>query len=191
MKNFNDKIAKIFKNKNSLKFLYFISFIESIFFPIPTDLFLFPIALIKKNKIFYMTFFTTIFSVFGGVIGYFIGSFFFNEIGEALLDYFKLGNQFDLFTNLIIEYGYIFIFIAGFTPIPYKIAAIGSGFISLPIIVFIVASFFSRGLRFLIVAYFGAKLGKTAERTINKYFFIITLLLLLIILLILAFEVIK
>ena len=191
MKNFNGKITDILKNKNSLRFLYFISFIESIFFPIPTDLFLFPISLIKKNKIFLITFFTTIFSVFGGVVGYFIGSFFFNEIGGALLNYYELDNQFNLFTSLIIEYGYIFIFIAGFTPIPYKIAAIGSGFINLPIIVFIITSFFSRGLRFLIVAYFGAKLGKTAEKTINKYFFIITLLLFVIILLILALEVIK
>ena len=133
MKKINTKILELVKNKNSSRFLYLISFIESIFFPIPTDLFIIPIALINKNKVFYITLLTTIFSVLGGIIGYIIGLYFFNEIGQTLLNYYNLENQFTFFTDLIIEYGYLFIFIAGFTPVPYKIAAIGSGFINLPI----------------------------------------------------------
>jgi membrane protein YqaA with SNARE-associated domain len=190
MKKINTKILKVVKNKNSTRFLYLISFVESIFFPIPTDLFIIPIALINKNKVIYITLLTTIFSVLGGIIGYIIGLYFFNEIGQALLSYYNLENQFTFFTDLIIEYGYLFIFIAGFTPVPYKIAAIGSGFINLPILIFIIASFFSRGLRFFIVTYFSSRLGASAEKIISKYFFYISLLLFLIIIIILIFEII-
>ena len=169
MKKINTKILELVKNKNSSRFLYLISFIESIFFPIPTDLFIIPIALINKNRVFYITLLTTIFSVLGGIIGYIIGLYFFNEIGQTLLSYYNLENQFTFFTDLIIEYGYLFIFIAGFTPVPYKIAAIGSGFINLPILIFIIASFFSRGLRFFLVSYLASKFGDSFTRYINKH----------------------
>ena len=188
MKKINTKILKIVKNKNSTRFLYLISFVESIFFPIPTDLFIIPIALINKNKVIYITLLTTIFSVLGGIIGYIIGLYFFNEIGQTLLSYYNL--EFTFFTDLIIEYGYLFIFIAGFTPVPYKIAAIGSGFINLPILIFIIASFFSRGLRFFIVTYFSSRLGASAEKIVSKYFFYISLLLFLIVIIILISEII-
>ena len=113
-----------------------------------------------------------------------------NEIGQTLINYYNLENQFKFFTDLIIEYGYLFIFIAGFTPVPYKIAAMGSGFINLPILIFIIVSFFSRGLRFFIVTYFSSRLGASAEKIISKYFFYISLLLFLIIIMILISEII-
>ena len=94
MKKTNAKILELVKNKNSTRFLYLISFIESIFFPIPTDLFIIPIALINKNKVFYITLLVTIFSVLGGIIGYIIGFYFFNEIGQTLINYYNLENQF-------------------------------------------------------------------------------------------------
>ena len=183
-------IEKKSTSRYSQFFLSIVAFIESIFFPIPTDLFIIPIALINKNKVIYITLLTTIFSVLGGIIGYIIGLYFFNEIGQTLLNYYNLENQLTFFTDLIIEYGYLFIFIAGFTPVPYKIAAIGSGFINLPILIFIIASFFSRGLRFFIVTYFSSRLGASAEKIISKYFFYISLLLFLIIIIILISEII-
>ena len=183
-------IEKKSTSRYSQFFLSIVAFIESIFFPIPTDLFIIPIALINKNKVFYITLLVTIFSVLGGIIGYIIGFYFFNEIGQTLINYYNLENQFKFFTDLIIEYGYLFIFIAGFTPVPYKIAAIGSGFINLPIFVFIIVSFFSRGLRFFIVTYFSSRLGASAEKIISKYFFYISLLLFLIIIMILISEII-
>ena len=183
-------IEKKSTSRYSQFFLSAVAFIESIFFPIPTDLFIIPIALINKNKVFYITLLVTIFSVLGGIIGYIIGFYFFNEIGQTLINYYNLENQFKFFTDLIIEYGYLFIFIAGFTPVPYKIAAIGSGFINLPIFVFIIVSFFSRGLRFFIVTYFSSRLGASAEKIISKYFFYISLLLFLIIIMILISEII-
>ena len=188
MSNLNDKTFELAKNKKSTWFLYFISFIESIFFPLPTDIFIIPIALINKNKILLISFMTTFFSVLGGIIGYLIGLYFFNELGRELINYFYLQEEFDFFTSLVNEYGYIFIFVAGFTPLPYKIAAIASGFINMPILIFVLSSFFSRGLRFFIVTYFSAKIGINAEKIIRKNFLYISIFLFVFILILMWFE---
>ena len=191
MLNINEKAFKTAKNKRSTWFLYFISFIESIFFPIPTDIFIIPIALTNKNKVLLITFMTTLFSVLGGIIGYLIGLYFFNEVGKELIGYYSLQEEFNFFTNLITEYGYIFIFIAGFTPLPYKIAAIASGFINMPILIFILSSFFSRGLRFFIVTYISSKVGINAEKIIRKNFLYISIFLFSLVLILMWFELAK
>jgi membrane protein YqaA with SNARE-associated domain len=95
MLNFNNKIYNFFKNKNSDLFLYLISFLESIFFPIPTDAFLIPKALINKDRAIRLGIFTTIFSVLGGIVGYSIGYFFYDEIGIRIIDEFNLTDQFN------------------------------------------------------------------------------------------------
>ena len=190
MLNLNEKAFEITKSKKASWFLYFISFIESIFFPIPTDIFIIPVALVNKNKVLIISFITTIFSVLGGIVGYLIGLYFFNEIGSELINYYYLQDEFDFFTNIISEYGYIFIFIAGFTPVPYKIASIASGFIGMPLIIFIISSFFARGIRFFIVAFIGSRLGIHAEKIIKKNFLYISIFLFILIILLLIMELI-
>jgi len=133
MINFSKNIYNFFKNKKSDLYLYIISFFESIFFPIPTDVFLIPKALINKERAVKLAIYTTIFSVLGGVAGYMIGHFFYDEIGIQIIEKFNLIDEFNLFSKSINEYGYLFIFIAGFTPIPYKIAAITSGLVNIPL----------------------------------------------------------
>ena len=78
--NVNKNIYDFFKNKKSDVYLYLISFLESIFFPIPTDVFLIPKALIDKDRAIKLAIYTTVFSVSGGVAGYMIGHFFYDEV---------------------------------------------------------------------------------------------------------------
>ena len=188
MLNFNNKIYNFFKNKNSDLFLYLISFLESIFFPIPTDAFLIPKALINKDRAVRLGIYTTIFSVLGGVIGYSIGYFFYDEIGIRIIDEFNLTDQFNSFSQSINDYGFLFIFIAGFTPIPYKIAAITSGFVNLPLLGFILFSLLSRGLRFMTEVVLCMFLGKKAEDIIKNYSFIVTILLIILLIFIFLFK---
>ncbi|GIS05335.1 MAG: hypothetical protein CM15mP109_00910 [Candidatus Dadabacteria bacterium] len=145
MTNFNKNIFDFFKNKKSDFYLYLISFLESIIFPIPTDIFLIPKALINKERALKLAIYTTIFSVLGGVAGYMIGHFFYDEIGIQIIEKFNLKDEFNIFSKSINEYGYLFIFVAGFTPIPYKIAAITSGLVDISIVGFIFFSLISRG----------------------------------------------
>ena len=188
MINFNKNIYNFFKNKKSDLYLYLISFFESIFFPIPTDVFLIPKALINKERAVKLAIYTTFFSVLGGVAGYMIGYFFYDEIGIQIIEKFNLIDEFNLFSKSINEYGYLFIFIAGFTPIPYKIAAITSGLVNIPLVGFIFFSVISRGLRFIVEALLCKYLGKKAEKIIRDYSFLFTILLLILFILIIIYK---
>ena len=188
MTNFNKNIFDFFKNKKSDFYLYLISFFESIFFPIPTDIFLIPKALINKERALKLAIYTTIFSVLGGVAGYMIGHFFYDEIGIQIIEKFNLIDEFNLFSKSINEYGYLFIFIAGFTPIPYKIAAITSGLVNIPLVGFIFFSVISRGPRFIVEALLCKYLGRKAEKIIRDYSFLFTILLLILFILIIIYK---
>ena len=188
MINFNKNIYNFFKNKKSDLYLYLISFFESIFFPIPTDVFLIPKALINKERAVKLAIYTTFFSVLGGVAGYMIGYFFYDEIGIQIIEKFNLIDEFNLFSKSINEYGYLFIFIAGFTPIPYKIAAITSGLVNIPLVGFIFFSVISRGPRFIVEALLCKYLGKKAEKIIRDYSFLFTILLLILFILIIVYK---
>jgi len=188
MINFNKNIYNFFKNKKSDLYLYLISFFESIFFPIPTDVFLIPKALINKERALKLAIYTTFFSVLGGVAGYMIGYFFYDEIGIQIIEKFNLIDEFNLFSKSINEYGYLFIFIAGFTPIPYKIAAITSGLVNIPLVGFIFFSVISRGPRFIVEALLCKYLGKKAEKIIRDYSFLFTILLLILFILIIVYK---
>ena len=188
MMDFNKNIFDFFKNKKSDFYLYLISFFESIFFPIPTDIFLIPKALINKERALKLAIYTTIFSVLGGVAGYMIGHFFYDEIGIQIIEKFNLIDEFNLFSKSINEYGYLFIFIAGFTPIPYKIAAITSGLVNISLVGFIFFSIISRGPRFIVEALLCKFLGKKAEKIIRDYSFLFTILLLILLIFIIVFK---
>tara|TARA_Y100000741_G_scaffold202516_1_gene153979 strand:+ start:1026 stop:1601 length:576 start_codon:yes stop_codon:yes gene_type:complete len=188
MINFNKNIYNFFKNKKSDLYLYLISFFESIFFPIPTDVFLIPKALINKERAVKLAIYTTIFSVLGGIAGYMIGHFFYDEIGIQIIEKFNLIDEFNLFSKSINEYGYLFIFIAGFTPIPYKIAAITSGLVNISLVGFIFFSIISRGPRFIVEALLCKYLGKKAEKIIRDYSFLFTILLLILFILIIVYK---
>tara|TARA_B100000965_G_scaffold355408_1_gene332734 strand:- start:2110 stop:2685 length:576 start_codon:yes stop_codon:yes gene_type:complete len=188
MINFNKNIYNFFKDKKSDLYLYLVSFFESIFFPIPTDVFLIPKALINKERAVKLAIYTTFFSVLGGIAGYMIGYFFYDEIGIQIIEKFNLIDEFNLFSKSINEYGYLFIFIAGFTPIPYKIAAITSGLVNISLVGFIFFSVISRGPRFIVEALLCKYLGKKAEKIIRDYSFLFTILLLILFILIIIYK---
>ena len=178
MNTLSKNLYKILKGKKSARYLYAISFSESIFFPIPTDTFLIPMALANRDKAISLGLYTTFFSVIGGAVGYLIGLFFFDTIGINIIESFNLMDKFKSFSSSVNKYGYLFIFIAGFTPIPYKIAAITSGVTGVSFPIFIIFSLFSRGLRFLTEVVLCRLMGDKAKNIIKKYSFALTIILL-------------
>tara|TARA_B100000965_G_scaffold18576_1_gene13947 strand:- start:1655 stop:2221 length:567 start_codon:yes stop_codon:yes gene_type:complete len=153
-KNIHVYIEKKSKSKFSQYFLSIIAFIESIFFPIPPDIILIPIVYFNKNKYLLTVINCTFFSVVGGVVGYCLGFF----IYDLVKDFFDLSKQ-NNFLNFYNEWGVIAIFLGGFTPIPYKIIALTSGYSNFNFYIFLALSIFSRGLRFLIIGYIIKKFG--------------------------------
>ena len=148
---------------NSKIFLAFVSFVESSFFPIPPDVMIVPMVIAKKNDYLKIFVIATLFSTFGGVLGYFIGSYFLN-FGMSIVGFYGYEDKvLNLKENLTKGTGlYIWLatlFLAGFTPLPFKVFTITSGMIGFNLFIFLFICLVSRGLRFFIVSYFSFKFG--------------------------------
>jgi len=131
--------------------LAIVSFTESSFFIVPPDVMLAPMSLAKPHKAWFYAGLTTIMSVLGGLLGYLIGSFAFDLI-EPWLQSLHYVDAYQLARQWFEEWGFWAIFLAGFTPIPYKIFTIAAGVALMPILPFIFGSLIGRGMRFYLVA---------------------------------------
>lgn len=145
-----------------------LSFAESSFFPVPPDVMLAPMCLAKNDKAWRFALITTIMSVLGGLFGYIIGAWGFHLI-EPLLHDWGYWDKFDLARNWFLEWGVWVVFIAGFSPIPYKVFTIAAGVVGMAIAPFLVASLIGRGARFFLVAGFIRWGGEKMEQILRKY----------------------
>ena len=184
-----NKCLKLAAHKNSNYFLGTISFIESSFFPIPPDIMIAPMAIAKKKSFFKIFLIATIFSVLGGILGYIIGAFFF-DFAIKILEFYNYENELiDIKNTLGQGDGFrtwlAILFLAGFTPLPYKVFTIASGLISFNLMIFILISLISRGLRFFLVSYLSAKFGDAFTNYMNqhgqKWFSIVGIIIILVV----------
>ena len=167
------KCLDLAAHKSSKYYLAFVSFIESSFFPIPPDVMVIPMVISKKNDFIKIFLISTLFSVLGGILGYFIGAFFF-DIGMQIMSFYGYEERLNDFKNNLINsdsfYAWLgILFLAGFTPLPYKVFTIASGLIGFNILIFIFISLISRGLRFFIVSYLSYKFGDLFTVFMNKH----------------------
>ena len=186
--NLYKKCLDLAAHKSSKYYLAIVSFVESSFFPIPPDVMIIPMVISKKNDFIKIFLITTIFSVLGGMLGYLIGAFFF-DFGSQIMSFYGYENKLSsIKENLVNSDGFYawlgILFLAGFTPLPYKVFTIASGLISFNFFIFIFISLVSRGLRFFIVSYLSYKFGNLftefMEKHGSKWFTIIGLLIVII-----------
>ena len=140
------------EHKLAPKMLAILTFAESVFFPIPPDVLLAPMVLAKRNKAWYYASITTIASVFGGVAGYFLGYWMFEPWIQPLITEFGYQARFDKAVEWFNEWGVWVVFIAGFSPIPYKLFTVSAGFLQMAFLPFLLVSAVGRGMRFFLVA---------------------------------------
>jgi membrane protein YqaA with SNARE-associated domain len=167
-----DRCLDLARHKLSKPFLAFVSFVESSFFPVPPDVMIVPMVLAKKDDFIKIFLIASIFSVLGGVFGYFLGSMFL-EFSMTIIEFYNYEEKvFELQDKLSNKTGVIFwvgtLFLAGFTPLPYKVFTITSGFIGFNFYLFVIISLISRGLRFFIVSYLSMKFGDKFEILLKK-----------------------
>lgn len=162
------KVMNAAEHPKAPAILSVLSFAESSFFPIPPDVMLAPMSLRLPSRALWFAFLTTIFSVLGGLAGYAIGYFAFDLISDWLQttnywnNYLRARTWFD-------EWGVWIIFIAGFSPIPYKLFTVTAGVMLQPLLPFVLASFVGRGARFYLVAGLLKYLGPRVEPVLRKY----------------------
>ncbi|MDA9643796.1 VTT domain-containing protein, partial [Candidatus Pelagibacter sp.] len=151
----------------------FVSFIESSFFPIPPDIMIIPMVIAKKKNYIKIFLIASIFSVLGGIFGYMLGAIFF-DVAMNLIGFYGYENKVaSLKSNLSQGEGFFawlsILFLAGFTPLPYKAFTIASGLIGFNLSIFIIVSLISRSLRFFIISYLSYKFGDLFTEFMNKH----------------------
>ena len=166
------KSLELAAHKSSEFYLAVVSFIESSFFPIPPDVMIVPMVMARKERFVRIFLNATIFSVLGGIFGYFIG-FIFSDLAMSVVEFYSYEEKVNNLISRLSEGSGLYIwlitlFLAGFTPLPFKVFTITSGLISFNIFIFIIICIISRGLRFFIVSYSTFKLGETFVRFIEK-----------------------
>ena len=167
------KCLNLAGHKNSNFYLGFVSFIESSFFPIPPDVMIIPMVMAKKKEFIKIFLISSIFSVLGGILGYLIGYLFF-DLAMYVIEFYNYEDKVEnLKLSMSKENGFLtwlsILFLAGFTPLPYKAFTISSGLIAFNLPIFIIVSLVSRSLRFFIVAFLSYKFGELFTKFMNKH----------------------
>ena len=172
LKNIYKKSLKLAAHKSSKFFLAIISFAESSFFPIPPDIMIIPMVIAKKNDYLKIFLIATFSSAVGGLLGYFIGLTFLDLAMNVIEFYGYEDKVLNLKNNLSSGNNFIFflgtLFLAGFTPLPFKVFTITSGIIGFNILIFFIVCLVSRGLRFFVVSYLSFKFGDTFSKFMEK-----------------------
>ena len=171
-KELYNKTIKLAGHRRSKSILGFISFIESFIFPIPPDVLIIPMTIARKFEWIKIALIATIGSVLGACLGYFIGYVFFNEIGLKIFEIYGVDDASFLKDKVSSEGGVIawitLLAIAGFSPVPFKLLTITSGFINFNIFYFIIISLLTRGSRFFLIAFLVGNFGPTMKKIIEK-----------------------
>ena len=182
------KCLKLAAHKSSKFFLGIVSFVESSFFPIPPDVMIIPMVIAKKADYLKIFLIASIFSVLGGVFGYMLGAIFF-DLAMSVVEFYGYENKINSLKNSLTQgEGFLawlgILFLAGFTPLPYKAFTIASGLIGFNLLIFILVSLISRSLRFFIISYLSYKFGdlftEFMKNNGSKWFTVIGILIVLI-----------
>jgi len=172
LKDLYKKSLKLAAHKSSKFFLAIISFTESSFFPIPPDIMIVPMVIAKKNDYLKIFLIATFSSAVGGLLGYFIG-FVFLDLAMNVIEFYGYEEKvINLKDNLSSGNNFIYflgtLFLAGFTPLPFKVFTITSGMIGFNIFIFFAVCLVSRALRFFVVSYLSFKFGDTFSKFMEK-----------------------
>ncbi len=169
VKNLIDNQIKSFSNTRfAMPFIFFIGYVEAIIFPLPQEIFMVPMMLSERSKVFRIAFYSFIGSILGGITAYYLGLLFFDSVVNPIINFYDYSHHFLFFKDQINEFGFIYVFIGGFTPLPFKIITLTSGALSIPFWNFLIAAILSRGLRFNLVGFLVWKYGEKVINTVDK-----------------------
>ncbi|WOI37042.1 YqaA family protein [Alteromonas sp. CI.11.F.A3] len=157
------------RHRHAVKYLGGLSFAESVFFPIPPDVMLAPMSLSQPDKAWRFALITTLASIFGGIAGYWLGYFAFDAWLSPIIESWGYTHKIETATQWFTDYGVWVVFVAGFSPIPYKVFTTSAGFLQMAFFPFLIASAVGRGARFFLVAGLMRWGGAPMEAKLRQY----------------------
>ncbi|MEW9798463.1 YqaA family protein [Alteromonas sp. CYL-A6] len=157
------------RHPQASRYLAGLSFAESVFFPIPPDVMLAPMSLSQPSRAWHFALIATIASTIGGIAGYLLGYFAFDAWLSPIIEAAGYGPQLERTIDWFKDYGVWVVFLAGFSPIPYKLFTLSAGFLNMAFVPFLVASVVGRGTRFFLVAGLMKMGGAAMEEKLRQY----------------------
>ncbi|MDE4131687.1 DedA family protein [Phaeobacter sp. QD34_3] len=180
LRSLYDRTMALADHRYALWWLAAVSFVESSVFPIPPDVLMIPMILARPSRAWLIALVALVSSVLGGLLGYAIGAFFYEGIGQPILQAMGKADAMETFNTRFNDFGFWAVLAAGITPFPYKVITIMSGWTGMPLATFLATSILARALRFFAVAallrLFGAPVRSFIERRLG---FVFTLFLVL------------
>ena len=174
-----DWTMSLAEHRHALWALAAVSFIEASVFPIPPDVLMIPMILAAPHRAWLIALVATLASVLGGVLGYGIGAFFFESLGQPILESLGKADSMEAFNSRFNGVGFWAVLIAGITPFPFKVITIMSGWTAMPVGTFIATSILARGIRFFLVAALLWKFGAPVRDFIERRLGLMTILFIL------------
>lgn len=174
---FRNWVVHSANSKHAEQVLAVVSFVESSFFPIPTEVALIPMTVANNKKWFRYALNATIFSVLGGLFGYIIGAGLLSLVGKPIIDFYNLHDEVAKVVGLYNTNAWWAIFFGAFTPVPYKVFTITAGIAKVNVLVFVLASFFGRFSRYLIETFLIKKFGDVSGGRLHAHFNKLSLLI--------------
>lgn len=165
---FYQKALEYARHRHAVWYLAAFSFAEAVFFPLPPDAILAPMALAQPHRSWRLAGLTTLTSVLGGIVGYGIGYFFFSLVAPWLQDW-HYWDEYLTAKQWFAQFGFWAVLVAGFSPIPYKVFTIAAGSLAMNPFLFFLASILGRGGRFFLVAGLIALAGERLEQAIYRH----------------------
>ncbi len=181
LRSLYDWTIRLADHPRALWALAFVAFVESSVFPIPPDVLMIPMILARPSRAWLIATVALVASVLGGMLGYAIGAFFYESLGQPILEAMGKGHAMEEFNQRFNDFGFWAVLTAGVTPFPYKVITIMSGWTGMPLGTFVATSILARALRFYIVAGllwgFGEPIRDFIEKRLGLVFTLFILLL--------------
>jgi membrane protein YqaA with SNARE-associated domain len=176
-----DRTMALADHPHALWWLAVVSFAESSVFPIPPDVLMIPMILARPSRAWLIALVALVSSVLGGLLGYAIGAFFYEGVGQPVLQAMGKGDAIEAFNTRFNDFGFWAVLMAGITPFPYKVITIMSGWTGMPLATFVATSILARAVRFFAVAallrVFGAPVRNFIEKRLGVVFTVFVVLL--------------
>ena len=163
-----DWTLRLASHRHAIRWMAFISFCESSFFPIPPDVMVVPMVLARRDQAYWIATVCTLSSVAGAILGYAIGYFLYDSVGRWLMQVYGMADGIEDFRRWYAEWGAAIILVKGLTPIPFKLVTIASGFAAFSFPIFLVTALITRGARFFAIAWMIQRYGAATQQFIER-----------------------
>lgn len=173
--NLREWTLKWVNSRHAASALFFVAFIEAIFFPVPPDILMIAIVLLRPGNWWYFACVTTAGSVLGAVGGYFVGFGLYETIGRPIVDMYNLNEMVNAVGTKFSQYAFLTVFTAAFTPIPFKVITISAGLFKIPFLSLLLAAIAGRGVRYFAIAFIVKIFGRQINTLVYRYFNIFSL----------------